>query len=74
MPNVRLGRAGGGRPPLPDAERRTVKTPVLWTPAEAEVINEALDATGLTFNEWARPALLTKARKDRNVKTRRPRK
>lgn len=68
MTTPRLGRRAGGRPPLPPEERRSIKTPILWTSVEAEVIDAALDATGLEFNEWARPILMRAAKRDGAVK------
>jgi hypothetical protein len=69
MPHVRrrLNRSRGGRPPLPPEEKRSVKTALLWTPAEAEAIDGVLVREGLDFNAWARPILLEAAARKRRV-------
>ncbi len=57
-----LGTRTAGRPPLPPEERRSVKASNLWTPAEAEMIAEAMEELDVDYNELTRPIILERVR------------
>lgn len=56
--DARQRRSRGGRPRLPDAERRTVHLGVALTPAEAEAVADAAAAAGLPPATWLRMSAL----------------